>query len=256
MESNPALRSQYLTADSVAWSAGFRTSFTKVIEDDGTRVINGYRRQAEPFAAGAFSQVFRAEKELENGSSRKYAMKKYSKRDLMRIGQLDLIISEAHLMCHLYQRNCVLLFEVLQDEKRNGLYFVLEYMPNGCVMDCGKDYSFFCPSTHDTLAPQRAQKYFVDLIEGLQYLHSKNIAHRDVKPDNLLLSERDVCTLCDLGCAKLYDSSIGYHEARESVTIGTAAFASPSKAAGAQYNPFYADTWAAGTPLTEFVASD
>lgn len=39
------------------------------------------------------------------------------------------------------------------------------------------------------MAPERARHFFVQLIDGLIFIHSKGICHRDIKPENLLLTK-------------------------------------------------------------------
>jgi len=47
------------------------------------------------------------------------------------------------------------------------------------------------------------QVYTLQMLEGLAYLHSKGIVHRDVKPDNILLDHRGVIKFVDFGAAKV-----------------------------------------------------
>lgn len=49
-----------------------------------------------------------------------------------------------------------------------------------------------------------AHKYFCQLINGVEYLHSKGIVHRDLKPENLLLNDADLIKIADFGLATLF----------------------------------------------------
>jgi serine/threonine protein kinase len=52
-----------------------------------------------------------------------------------------------------------------------------------------------------------AKYVFKQVVEGLNYCHSKGIVHRDMKLDNLLFDEQGVVKICDFGVSKLLSSS-------------------------------------------------
>ncbi|KAJ3268391.1 Serine/threonine-protein kinase stk11, partial [Blyttiomyces sp. JEL0837] len=99
----------------------------------------------------------------------------------------------------------------------------------------------YCPCSLQTLLEQAegnklslytAHKFFVQLIDGLSYLHSKSIIHRDIKPGNMLITADGVLKISDFGVAEqfsLYDPGPISCEAFS----GTHQFLSPEIAEGA-----------------------
>lgn len=49
-----------------------------------------------------------------------------------------------------------------------------------------------------------AQKYFIQLVSGVEYLHVRGVSHRDIKPENILLNDNDDIKLSDFGMATLF----------------------------------------------------
>lgn len=49
-----------------------------------------------------------------------------------------------------------------------------------------------------------ARRFFNQLMNGVNYLHSKGVAHRDLKPENLLLDENDDLKISDFGMATMF----------------------------------------------------
>ncbi|MGH9944344.1 MAG: serine/threonine-protein kinase, partial [Pyrinomonadaceae bacterium] len=74
-------------------------------------------------------------------------------------------------------------------------YLVLEYLPGG-------DMATFCRRAPLTL--ERALFYAEQLCDGLAFAHSKEVIHRDIKPQNLLLTaDRQIVKIADFGVAKI-----------------------------------------------------
>ena len=47
------------------------------------------------------------------------------------------------------------------------------------------------------------RRYFVQLIDGLEYLHSRGVIHKDIKPGNLLLTTNETVKITDFGVAEV-----------------------------------------------------
>jgi hypothetical protein len=83
------------------------------------------------------------------------------------------------------------------------------------------------------LPPEDAIQYVLEASEALQYVHEQLIVHRDVKPQNLILSEEGV-VLVDFGIARELDED---DEGPGTVGIGTPRFIAPEVFAGGSVSP-------------------
>ncbi|EDM11613.1 rCG30450 [Rattus norvegicus] len=71
-------------------------------------------------------------------------------------------------------------------------------------------------SCREQLSLGKCLKYSLDIVNGLLFLHSQSILHLDLKPANILISEKDVCKISDFGCSqKLQDLRSGAPERRD-----------------------------------------
>ncbi|KAK7105675.1 hypothetical protein V1264_017024 [Littorina saxatilis] len=115
-------------------------------------------------------------------------------------------------------------------------YLFLEYASGGELFDRIEP---------DVGMPQaEAQKYFRQLIDGVEYLHSKGIAHRDIKPENLLLDENDDLKIADFGLATIfrYQEKWRYLER----LCGSAPYLAPEVINNKPYRAEPADLWSCG----------
>jgi serine/threonine protein kinase len=92
-------------------------------------------------------------------------------------------------------------------------YLVLEYLSGGTMADMCR---------HSPLPIDRALFYLDQVSSGLQHAHDRGVIHRDIKPQNLLLtSDRQVVKIADFGVAKLEASEGGI------TRVGTDVYAAP-----------------------------
>ncbi|MBD3393710.1 MAG: protein kinase [Chitinivibrionales bacterium] len=69
------------------------------------------------------------------------------------------------------------------------------------------------------------------ICRGLRYAHSKNVVHRDIKPQNVLIDKNGVCRLSDFGIAKIFEST---NLTMTGMAVGTPEYMSPEQAEGEQ----------------------
>jgi serine/threonine protein kinase len=86
---------------------------------------------------------------------------------------------------------------------------------------------------------------FFEVAEALRYVHSMNVVHRDLKPDNILVFSETVFSLSDFSVSTTVEGD----DQKLSDTRGSPAFLSPEECGGEPFYPKPADVWAYGVTL-------
>ncbi|EDV22295.1 uncharacterized protein TRIADDRAFT_29179 [Trichoplax adhaerens] len=143
------------------------------------------------------------------------------------------VLREIRLLKGLSHKNIVTLCEVVTcDEKQKRYPFenLLEKTPSG------------------KFPLWQAHLYFAQLVNGLDYLHSRRIIHKDVKPGNLLITHDQILKITDFGVAEELD--LFALDDKISTSQGSPAFQPPEVANGHDtFSGFKLDTWAVGITL-------
>ncbi|KAL8739313.1 MAG: hypothetical protein Q9181_000044 [Wetmoreana brouardii] len=155
---------------------------------------------------------------------------------------LYLIKEEIAIMKKLNHENLVSLIEVLDDPDEDSLYMVLEMCKKGVIMKVGVD------ETADPYEEELCRYWFRDLMLGIEYLHAQGVAHRDIKPDNCLLTEDDVLKIVDFGVSEMFEKT---SEMLTAKSAGSPAFMPPELcvAKHGDISGKAADIWSMGVTL-------
>src|SRR5256712_1163047 len=106
---------------------------------------------------------------------------------------------------------------------------------------------------HGELPIHDAVKILVEVVDALAYAHAPGVVHRDIKPDNVLLSGRHALVM-DFGVAKaLSEASAGTELTTAGVALGTPAYMAPEQAAADPHIDQRADLYAVGVLGYELV---
>lgn len=167
---------------------------------------------------GTFGEVHKARSKV-NGAV--VALKKilmHNERDGFPITSLR----EIKLLKLLSHPNVLCLEEMAIEHSRsankkakNIVYMVTPYMDH--------DLSGLLENPNVTFTEPQIKCYMLQLLEGMRYLHSQRILHRDMKAANLLISNKGILQIADFGLARHYDDPVpvrgmGGGEARRDYT--------------------------------------
>nr|CAD7398972.1 unnamed protein product [Timema cristinae] len=98
------------------------------------------------------------------------------------------------------------------------------------------------------LPESRARHYARQLVSAVDYLHSLDISHRDLKCENILLCTRERLKITDFGFARWCRDDAGRRILSDTF-CGSAAYAAPEILQGTPYNPKMYDAWSLGCVL-------
>ncbi|XP_055907798.1 serine/threonine-protein kinase greatwall isoform X2 [Eupeodes corollae] len=145
----------------------------------------------KPISRGAFGKVFLGYKN--NDPNKLFAVKVMRKSEMINKNMVSQVITERNALALSRSPFCVSLFYSLQSV--SYVYLVMEYMVGGDLKSLLAMYGFF-----DEPA---ARFYVAEITLALQYLHEHGIVHRDIKPDNMLVSASGHVKLTDFGLSKI-----------------------------------------------------
>jgi [calcium/calmodulin-dependent protein kinase] kinase len=183
--------------------------------------------------------------------SRKKDYIKSSEGRLVASTALQAVLRELEIMKRLNHKNVIRTIEIIDDPESEKLYMIMEYCSLGSIMDWRPaTREFYSPWLKGNLEKHILRKFIQELVEGLMYLHSINIVHRDIKPQNILLSQNFEIKLADFGQAQ--DISTGD---QLTSTVGTYYFFAPEccSSDSEAFSGKRVDIWALGITIYALV---
>ena len=148
-------------------------------------------------------------------------------------------IHEAKAAAKLEHNNICNVYEI--DETEDGQMFI--------AMACYEGETLKKRIEKGPLKIEEALDIAIQVAEGLNEAHKKQIVHRDVKPANIFITDTGVVKILDFGLAKLSEQA---KLTKEGSTLGTAAYMS-SEQAGGESMDHRSDLWSLGVVLYEMI---
>jgi protein kinase A len=169
-------------------------------------------------------------------TSKYYALKALKKNDVIKMKQVEHTTNEKNILEQVNFPFVINMLGTFQDA--NHLFIVMEYVAGGEV------FTFLRKS--GTFPNHVARYYAAQVILGFEYLHSKNIIYRDLKPENLLLDNQGHIRITDFGFAKFVPDNITW------TLCGTPDYLAPEIIQSRGYGKAV-DWWAVGVLIYEVI---
>jgi len=201
----------------------------------------GYEITPKLLGKGSYSQVFKSYVR-QSESWKPLACKVITKKPHRET--LDLALQrELNILKCINHNHIVHLHDTVELAKLSKTYIFMELCPTDLLEYLQKK---------SAVSEAKAKQWFNQLISAVLYLHSKNIAHRDIKCENILITDKNEVKLADFGFATWCLGRDGEH--RLSINYCRSdAYASPELLILTPYYPKMADMWALGVVLFTMV---
>lgn len=196
-------------------------------------IINDYVIKKK-IGIGGFGIVFQA---INMQTQQKVALKFIPKNNFLDVTDVHRVFIEIQTLRGLINDNIIKMYDV--NHFQNHVCLIMEYAING-------DLKNYILKKNGFLEENEARTFFVQIVKGVYYCHSKHIVHRDLKLENILLDENMVCKIADFGLSDFVnvDQNI-------KTEAGTKAYIAPEIIFNQTTNSsvFKLDIWALGILL-------
>lgn len=200
--------------------------------NDSQEVVGGYLLSGH-LGQGGFGTVLKGI-HMETGELA--ALKFVPKKSFRELSDLQRVFQEIQALRNLRHPNIVRILDVA--DHPNSVCFIMEYCEAGELRGYVEKSTF--------LEEEESRSFFKQIVRPVHYCHSKNIIHRDLKLENILLDSQMCCKIVDFGLSDYVSS-----KERTVTDAGTQAYLAPEVYSGrsADSDPFKIDVWALGVIL-------
>ncbi|AOA60315.1 Protein kinase [Komagataella phaffii CBS 7435] len=212
----------------------------------------------ECIGLGSYSKVYKG---VSVQSRKVFAIKVVSKNQILKENKIKYVNIEKNTLNKLgHHPGIVTLYYTFQD--MDSLFFVIDYANNGELLSLISRLGSFSEIL--------AGYYVTQLVDVVEFIHSKGVVHRDLKPENVLLNNEYKLMVTDFGAARVFDDkgennsdpssyqndspppNESFPGSRQGSFVGTAEYVSPELL---KYNHvgFECDLWALGCILYQLI---
>lgn len=205
-----------------------------------TRTRVGKYELGRTLGEGTFAKVKFA-KNVETGGI--VAIKILDREQVLRHKMVEQLKREISTMKLIKHPNVVQIYEVMASKTK--IYIVLEFVEGGELFDK--------IAKHGRLKEDEARRYFQQLINAVDYCHSRGVYHRDLKPENLLLDSYGVLKVSDFGLSAILSQQVR-GDGLLHTACGTPNYVAPEVLKDKGYDGATSDVWSCGVILYVLMA--
>ena len=171
---------------------------------------------------------------IDRKTGEKVAIKILEKKKILNNNDAERVEREIEILKNINHINLIKINKIKEDS--NNYYMIMEYC------EIGELFQYIIKRRK--LDENESAYFYFQLINGLEYIHSKNIVHRDLKPENLLINKNNILKIIDFGLSN-------YNKNNEllDTPCGSPCYAAPEMIAGKKYVGNYIDIWSSGIIL-------
>ncbi|KAI9019191.1 kinase-like domain-containing protein [Phycomyces nitens] len=165
-----------------------------------------------------------------------FAVKQFRKR-LSQESEKDYIKKVTAEFCigsTLHHPNVIETLDIIQEGP--NFFEIMEFAPN----------DLFSVVMSGMMSREEIACCWRQLLDGVAYLHSVGIAHRDLKLDNLVLDHEGILKIIDFGCSSVFKYPFEDHITMSKGIFGSDPYIAPEQYTQPQYDPRQSDIWSCG----------
>jgi len=223
-------------------SAAKSPSSTSKLSSDKSKASElGDFKLLKKLGEGGMGEVYLAR---QVGLDRKVALKVLSKHLGKKETFVERFFREARAMARLDHPNVVKVFAVESDKGRH--YVAIEYVDGQSMQDWVNQLG--------RLSVADAVRVTIQCAQALVHAHEASLVHRDIKPDNVLVTSTGQVKVADFGLAKAADEDVSMTQS--GTGMGTPLYMAPEQARNAKTVDLRADIYALGCSLYHFLTGE
>lgn len=227
-------------------SAGSATAAMKSVPRDllcpAVRKMGYSSKDDEPIGEGAFSRVYRARSDRIPNRDIAVKIVRVDDPNIPQAWKEHSMRRELKILKRVQHPNVITTHDIIKTRTRIYIFMDL----------AATSVANHLEATEEPASEQTARSWFSGISSAVAYLHQIDIAHRDLKNDNFLISSNGTAMLTDFGFACFTYDRHNRSELLSRTSCGTKAYVAP-EVFNPPYNPKLADVWSLGVCLYECV---